>query len=240
MATTPHLHVRRALLACGAALLAGCSQLPVMGGGPSVDAPTFQVGDRWVYRAQDGFMTPVRWEETREIVSMGPSGYTVRVTQRGSTVDKVRTEQWSAPGRVKVGAVFDDETRRFAQDLERYEFPLAPGKTWNQWVSNYNEDTKREGKINRYVRVGGWRSISTPAGTFDAIALEIVMHLDDDEFWRWGTDCTYRYWYAPSVRGIVREEKEAQYVEKGGGPDNGPLRSQHALLELVSFTPGKS
>ena len=238
MSAPPSSQLRRALLVTSAAWLTGCSQMPVMGGGPSVDAPTYHVGDRWVYRAQDGFMTPVRWEETREIVSAGPAGYTVRITQRGPTVDKVRTEQWSSPGRVKVGAVFDEETRRFAQDLERYEFPLAPGKSWNQWVRNFNEDTKREGQINRHVRVGGWRTITTPAGTYEAIALDVVMHLDDDEFWRWGSDCTYRLWYAPAVRAVVREEKESQYVEKGGGPDNGPLRSQHALLELTSFTPG--
>ena len=229
--------LRRALLLSGAAVLAGCSQLPVMGGGPSVDAPAYRVGDRWVYRAQEGFMTPVLWEETREIVSAGPEGYVVRVTQRGPSVNTVRNEHWSGPGRVKVGALFDDETRRFERDLERFDFPLAPGKTWNQWVRNYNEDAKREGEINRYVRVGGWRSIATPAGTFDAIAIEIVMTLDDDEFWRGRTNCTYRYWYAPSVRAVVREEKEAQYREKSG-MEKPWVRSQHGLLELTSFAPG--
>jgi len=239
MSLAPASHFRRALLLTGAAWLVGCSQLPVMGGGPVADAPTYRVGDRWVYQAQEGFRTPVRWEETREIVSAGPDGYTVRVTQRGPSMNKVRTEQWTGPGRVKSGALFDDETRRFEQDLERYEFPLAPGKSWNQWVRNYNEDAKRAGEINRYVRVGGWRSIETPAGTFDEIAVEIVMRLDDEEFWRTATNCTYRYWYAPAVRSVVREEKEAQYMEKSGR-DSPWVRSQHGLLELTSFTPGRA
>lgn len=230
--------VGRTLAFAGAAMLAGCSMLPVMGGGPTADAPAFTVGDRWVYRAKDGFMRPVVWEETREVVSASPAGYTVRITQRGPGVENVRTEQWSSPGRVKVGALFDAETRRFEKDLDRYDFPLAPGKTWNQWVRNYNEDAKKSGEINRWAHVGGWRSIATPAGTFDAVAIEVVMHLDDAEFWRTQTDCAYRIWYAPAVKGIVREEKEAQYIEKSGR-DSPAIRSQSALLELVSFTPGK-
>ncbi|HZQ62112.1 MAG TPA: hypothetical protein VFC24_12225 [Casimicrobiaceae bacterium] len=238
MSARPICSVRRGLVFGSAALLASCAMLPVMGGGPAVEAPQYRVGDRWVYRAKDGFMRPVVWEETREIVSAGPNGYVVRVTQHGPSVDNVRTEQWSAPGRVKVGALFDAETRRFEQDLDRYDFPLAPGKTWNQWVKNYDQDAKRAGEINRWAHVGGWRSIATPAGTFDAIAVEVVMHLDDAEFWRTNTDCTYRIWYAPAVKAMVREEKEAQYIEKSGR-DSPAIRSQSALLELLSFTPGK-
>lgn len=238
MSARPVARVRSTLVFVGTAMLAGCSMLPVMGGGPPAEAPAFAVGDRWVYRAKDGFMRPVVWEETREVVSASPSGYTVRITQRGPGVENVRTEQWSSPGRVKVGALFDAETRRFEQDLDRYDFPLAPGKTWNQWVRNYNEDAKKSGEINRWAHVGGWRSIATPAGTFDAVAIEVVMHLDDAEFWRTQTDCAYRIWYAPAVKGIVREEKEAQYIEKSGR-DSPAIRSQSALLELVSFTPGK-
>jgi hypothetical protein len=33
--------------------------------------------------------------------------------------------------------------------------------------------------------------------------------------------------------------KEAQYIEKGGPDSVIPIRSQHAVLELMSFTPGK-
>ncbi|MDQ6621765.1 MAG: hypothetical protein M3Z31_19080 [Pseudomonadota bacterium] len=232
------LRLTGAFLVSGSAMLAGCNTFPFVEGGPTVEAPTLHVGDRWVYRAQDGFMRPVVWEETREVIGATNGGYVVRVTQRGPAVDKVRTEQLSTSGRVQVGAVFDEETRRFEQELKRYEFPLAPGKTWNQWVKNFNEDTKRTGELNRYVRIGGWQRVATPAGSFDAIAVNVIMHLDDDEFWRERTDCTYRLWYAPAVNAVVREEKEAQYYEKSGKIDSGPIRSQHAVLELISYTPG--
>jgi hypothetical protein len=227
------------VVAVALAMLAGCAGFDAPGSGRAAEAPTYRVGDRWVYRAQDGFLVPVRWEEAHEVVAIGAEGVTVRVTQKGPTLDVARTEQWSAPGRVKIGALYDSETRRFDAPLKRYEFPLAGGKVWNQWVGNANEATGKSGAINRYVRVRGWEQVTTPAGTFDAIAMDVIMHLDDGEFWRWPTDCSYAVWYAPAVRATVREAKEAQYRERGDALDNGGVRTQHALLELVSFTPGK-
>ena len=219
--------------------LAGCAGFSSPGeGGPAIAAPAYSVGDRWVYRVQDGFRAPVVWQETREVTAVSATGVTVRVTQKGPAVDNVRTERWTAPELVSVGAAFDEETRRFAMPLVRYDFPLVPGKSWNQRVHNFNEATRKEGEINHYARVGGWAKVTTPAGTFDTIRVRVLMRLDDEEFWRWPTECNYLMSYSPAVRGAVREEKEAQYIEKSGPESVIPIRSQHAVLELVSFTPG--
>jgi hypothetical protein len=80
------------------------------------------------------------------------------------------------------------------------------------------------------VRVGGHERITTPAGTFDAIRLNVVMHLDDDEFWRFPTDCTYTVWYAPAARAAVREVRRADYLTKGGGQSPGRLPAQNTLV----------
>ena len=140
---------------------------------------------------------------------------------------------------MKVGAVFDNETRRFVTPLERYRFPLAAGAAWSRFVDDFNEATKETGQINHFVRVRGWEKVTTPAGTFDALVLHVMMWLDDEQFWRFATQCNYTVWYAPAVRGVVREEKRAEYKEKGGDMDSGAqIRTQNALVELVSFTPG--
>ncbi len=239
--TTRSRLLQSSLVAALLAALAGCAGLDSGGSGPAADAPSYRVGDRWVYRAMDGFRAPVVWDETREVVATGTGRTTVRIAQKGPSVDSVRTEQWSAPGLVLVGAVYDDETRRFTPALERYRFPLSSGQSWNQWVDNYDETAQKQGPINHFVRVRGWEKIATPAGTFDAIALRVTARLDDEEFWREATTCNYLIWYAPAVRGVVREEKEAQYREKFGAMDGlAAIRSQHALIELVAFTPGKS
>ena len=218
------------------ALVVGCAVLPLEGG-PAAPAPTYRVGDRWVYQASDGFRAPTTWVETHEVVRVDSAGISVRVTQLGDTIDTVRTEQWSAPGLVTTGALYDSETRRFAKPLQRYNFPLAPGQVWNQWVDNVDDSTHRDGAINRYVVVGGWQKITTPAGTFDAIQLRVVMRLDDGEFWRWPTTCDDRVWYAPEVRAFVRANRDAGYFERSG-PDTASVWTQHAVIELRAFTPG--
>ena len=66
------------------------------------------------------------------------------------------------------------------------------------------------------------------------------MRLDDDMFWRTATECNYMVWYAPAVRGLVREEMNAGYREEDGSLDGGGVvTTQHGVRELVLFTPGK-
>ena len=233
--------LRCTLLVVASVLIAACSTADERGdvGGPVANAPTPAVGARWTYRGREGFRAPLIWEETHEVTAASAAGITVRVTAKGGWLDIQRQETFVAPGVVRAGALMDIETRRFATPLERFRFPLAPGQSWNQWVDNYNETTKREGTINRYVRVGGWEKVSTPAGEFDAIRMRVLMRLDDDEFWRYPTTCNYVIWYAPAVGAPVREEKEAEYLERGDTLDGmGAIRAQHTLLELVSYTHG--
>ena len=210
---TPLLAVLLAL-----ATLAGCASFDPGGApGPAAGAPTYRVGDRWVYRAQDGFRSPVVWEESHEITAIAPAGITVRVIARGPTVDVDRTEQWAAPGVVRSGAVFDLETRRFEPPLLRYRFPLAGGDRWSQRIANPDQPPGPYGPLDRYTVVGGYESVTTPAGTFDAIRLRVIMRLDDETFWRHATECTYLVWYAPAIGAAVREIRNADYLEKGSG-----------------------
>ena len=45
--------------------------------------------------------------------------------------------------------------------------------------------------------------------------------------------------HAPEVKAPVREAREAEYTEKGSGPDMTTIRTESTVLELVSFRPGK-
>jgi len=228
---------RTFLLAAGAVALPGCA---TFGGtdGPPVPAPVYRVGDRWVYSARDGFRAPVTWDETHEITAIDPQGITVRVTQQGPTVDNTRTEQWLSPGIVAVGALFDNETRRFTPSLTRYQFPLTVGDRWNQRVDNFNETTQQAGQITRFVQVTGWSKVQVPAGEFEAVRLRVIMRLDDETFWRFATECDYEIWWSPAVGASVRESKIATYLERGGSFNAVQHRSQNALLELASFRRG--
>jgi hypothetical protein len=235
--------IRQLTCVVAALVLGACAMTDERGdlNGPVAAAPTPAVGTRWTYRGTEGFRAPLVWEEVHEVTGLGANGIAMRVTLKGGWLDVERRELLDAPGAVRSGALMDIETRRFAQPLLRYRFPLAPGATWNQWVDNFNETSNRTGQINRYVRVGGWEKVSTPAGVFDAIRMRVLMRLDDEEFWRDPTTCNYVLWYAPAVGATVREEKEAEYYERGDPRDGqGAIRAQHTLLELVSYTPGRT
>jgi hypothetical protein len=235
-------NLRLIVATLGLLLCAGCA---TTGGtpGPAAPAPTYQVGDRWVYRVQDGFgRMRVTWEETHQITAVSPQGVTLRVSGKGPSIDEQRTESWSGPGVVLTGAVFDNETRRFEPPLVRYQFPLTGGTRWSQHLRDLNnQEPGPYGGVNRTVSVGGYEKITTPAGTFDAIRLQVYMRLDDETFWRWPTDCVYTLWYSPALGMTVREEKYAHYIEKGGGINggNGRFESQRATVELVSSTRGR-
>jgi len=226
----------------GLAFLAGCAPGPaVRRDGPAVEAPTYRVGDRWTYKAQDGFRLPVTWDEVREVTSVGPDGITMRVTQQGPTVNNERIEKLAAPGLVRQGAVFDAETRIFPEPLVRYRFPMSPGDSWRGFVANEHVPPQTGGpyshSISHWVSVDGWSTVTTPAGTFEAMRLHITMQLDDETPFRWPTQVSHFVWYAPAVRGIVLAHNEAFYFEKSI-PSPNRIRSQHSVIELTSFTPG--
>ena len=246
MATLPHV-VAASFVMGAIAVVAGCAGAPgSAGSGPPAEVPAYRIGDRWVYHGNDGFRVKTEWDETHEITAMGPEGISARITLTGG-LDLTRNELWSAPGQVKVGALCGDNiTRTFEVPLQRYDFPLASGKTWNQWVKNQNQFSNETGQINRwevnrYVHVSGWEKVATPGGTFDALKMQVVMRLDDETFWRWPTTCNYLLWYAPAAKAVVREERNAQYVEKSTDTSGGAgtIRTQFGVVELMSFTPGR-
>jgi len=228
-----------ALAAAALAALAGCASTP--GSGPAAEAPTYRVGDRWVYHVEDGYRVKTVWDETREVTAIGPDGITILVTKKGPSTNATFTELWASPGRMSAGPLCNDDMRRFPTPLVRFDFPLAEGRSWRAWYDNVNETAIATGtlvarQVNYFARVQGWERVQG----YDAIRVFQIMRLDDDTFWHWPTECRFTTWYAPAIRGTVREERLAQYLEKGGpGPAGGGLiRTLVAVAELVSFTPG--
>jgi hypothetical protein len=220
--------------------LAGCAGVNAPAtGGPPAAAPTYRVGDRWVYHAEDGYRVKTVWDETHEITAIAADAITVRVTAKGPSTDVVRTEKWSSPGVVLEGAVYEQETDRFDPALLRYKFPLAAGESWNQRIRDLNKPPGPYGPILRYVTVDGYETVTTPAGTFDAIRMRVIMTLDDETFWRSATECNDLVWYAPALGAAVREHNESKWRQKG---ENGAAvynPGQYMDVTLVSFTPGR-
>ena len=228
---------RREFVLAAPAALASCV---IVGGEPGAPAPppVYVRGDRWVYRGRDGFRVPIEWEEVREVVAIDHDGIVIRITQQGSRVNTDRTERLVAPGLVAMGAVFDDETRVFAEPLVCFKFPLTPGATWRQSLANYDLTTGQEDPLLRSTTVGGWKQIVTPAGTFDAIMMRVLMQFDLNDPFRWPMQCNYLFGWSPAVGATVYEERYATYVEKGDLNSSIEIRAQNSTLELTSFRRG--
>lgn len=230
-----------ALCAC-LLVLGGCAAGPSFQDAPApveAAAPAYAVGDRWVYRVHSNFRNVADVEETHEVASVGADGIRVNVAAKGAQVDLARVERWAAPGLLLQGAMMDLETRRFAQPLERFRFPLARGVVWNQWVDQVNGTQLTSGPVNYYARVIGSARITTPAGTFDTLRLSVIMRLDDETPFRWPTECSYLVWYAPAVKGVVREERRAWWREKTSSLDAQIVTAQSDVVELLAHVPGR-
>ena len=232
------LRRRRLLLAATAAptaaWLAACAGTPGARDGPPLDAPALKVGDRWTYRGRDGFRDPFLWDETREVVAAAPGAIDIRIVRRGPNVDTDRVERWTSPGDLARGSVLETEVRNFAPPLPRWRYPLARGGRWSLWANNTHPDG-RTGRINYFATVGGWNTIDTPAGPFDAIGVRVLLILDDEEFWRTATEANHLFWLSPKVGNSVLEEMTAQYFEKGDPLSRMAIRSQNARIELTSY-----
>lgn len=230
---------RRTFLgAAAASALGACVSVGGTAGAP-VPTPMPRVGDRWVYHARDGFRVPALWTETHEVTSVTANAIEVRVALRGETIDTVRSERLLTSGIVASGAAFNnDETRDFTPPMERYRFPLTFGDSWTQNLRNPNPIVGFPSQINRFVQVGGFGQVATPAGTFDAVLLRTLMSVDENNPFRWPFQCNYLTWYAPAVGAMVREVKTATYRERGDGREGIDIRAQNMVVELASWTRG--
>jgi hypothetical protein len=233
---------RHTLAALSALAAAGCGGPDVFGGGvagPPLPAPVYRVGDRWTYDCSDGYRQPVTWVETHTVTRAGPSGIDVGVVIDGPTMKYQRVEHLLAPGIVTSGEVYDNvETRNFVEPLVRYPFPLTPGTSSQQSLQNFDPATQLRSNIQRRVRVDGYASVSVPAGTFNALTLRILMVVDDNNPFRYPTNCNYQVWWAAEAGAMVRMTKYATYIERGDGPAAVAVRAQNTTMELAAFSYG--
>ena len=224
-------------------LLAAVLLLPVAAAtvarAQSAPAPTFKVGDTWVYNVKSGVgINPITYQETREVTAVGGGNAKVKIT--GKTVDGkdfTRVDEYAGPAGLKYGAPCADEAYRFPTPLQRATFPLAPGQRSSKWVDVIAEPAGTKGQVNYAMRARSWDKQTVPAGSYDTIRIDVQMTLDDSTPFRYATECNLSYWYSPAVRGTVREQRWAQYFQIGDIQGRMPVLSKH--YELASFTPGK-
>jgi len=86
--------------------------------------------------------------------------------------------------------------------------------------------------------VGGYETVTVPAGTFNAITMRTMMSVDDNNPFRFPTQCSYVTWWAEAPGNIVRMTKYATYREREG-MDAADVRAQNTTIELASYSRAK-
>jgi hypothetical protein len=155
-------------------------------------APTFKVGDRWVYDVKSGIgLSAITYQETREVTAVGAGGIKIRVSGKTAAgADFSRSEDFAAPGSLRSGTVCADEVRRYPTPLQVLAYPVSSGQRSGKWVDAVSADGNK-GQINYSYRTHGWEKQTTPAGSFDAIRIDLYITLDDATAFRDATTCNF-------------------------------------------------
>jgi hypothetical protein len=218
------------------ALLAACATAPV---GPPVASPRFAVGDHWQYRVIDNMRRGAVSQIDAEVVALAGDVATLRIVKLDGGMRSEWTDEIEGGGGLRAGMLDDSAPRRFTPAAALLAFPLEQGKTWRQVVPTFRRDIQLPDQILIYGDVQGRAPVTAPAGSFDAIQIYRVLQFDDASFWRTRTIRRDRVWYAPEVKGPVREMREAQYFEHGD-IDATAVYTERTTTELVSFRPGRA
>lgn len=225
------------LLGVAALLVMGCAgEAPLVG---SVEAPYLVAGDRWQYRITDNLRRGAQTRLDVDVLTVSSNVARLRLVYLDAEGRSERVEEVDAGGGLRVGALGYGPSRPYSPSLKLLDFPLTAGKAWRQQVGTVRLDLQGKDSIFIFGQVQGRAPVTVPAGSFDTVAVYRILQLDDEEFWRSRTTRRDQVRYAPEVKGIVREDRDAEYHELASGPDVAVIRTENTTTELVSFTPGR-
>ena len=174
----------------------------------SIETPKNSVGDTWEYVRRD------RATYTMTIVEASESGSVATVTSwpelrfhfdHDGTITKIEGE----PSKVAPIAFF-------ANSWKWLSFPLHVGKKWSFQAHGANAPFTVDVTVKKQT------TVKTQAGTFEALQIDTCWRNHSNNW----SDCGYQYWYAPSVKRIVKRETPNTWTSSLTNSDH----------ELVSYT----
>lgn len=187
-----------------------------------VDRPVFKPGDRWLFRAVDGY-TGLELRQT-ELSILEAKEEGVQVSVVGPIADGRRPAPRSIYSNLWPPAGFPTSNGSYIP----LDFPLFTGKQWSMQFKVPYPDLQLAPE-RRTAKVGGWETVRVPAGEFRA--LRIVhegrrrVHMNDGEF---NVSIRDTLWYCPAVKKDVKREILIMPSVRGA------LRT-HTIEELLEY-----
>jgi hypothetical protein len=179
--------------------------------GSPQSAPTYQVGDNWAWRDEQG----VEWSNS--VVQVQGTGTQIkRPNGEVALFDKDWIIRQVKP---RNGDLVTQQGAKYtAIDQTTLDFPLQVGKSWQ--YTFYGQTSNGRGVFTERQKIIACEEVSTPAGKFQAFKLEGTVKgpMASGTFYRW---------YAPQVKQYVKQ----QYVHSGSWVWDSSAHDS----ELISF-----
>lgn len=247
----------RALVAFATLISAVCTaaELPA-----AVEKPEVIIGETWIYA---GYENENKFSLKVEVDKLSDKEIHVVVTPNGITARanfQLFDRQWNLIEIIKDG----NRLVKFSPFLPAFHFPLYTGKSWGQnydWqnsvVQEHNSSPKtgtenqeqntggerKEGSTRAEGKVLGWEDITTPAGTYTAMKVELKSpnYAGKESRRIFGKKELYgglleTYWYVPTVKRFVKYQSSL-YVNDKIVRSNGFDLVEHSEVPVTSLNP---
>lgn len=195
------------------------------GGNESVNIPTIKAGDTYVIESIHSNNPALSNVTRRQVVSTNNGIITVSSINLKSKLGKERVNEFMSEWNLLRTRNADGSGMDYSPPLRYFDFPLFPGKSWQQQSVERNIKT---GKTKEFILsglVGCWEDISVPAGTFRAIVITLQTEMIDPSQ---GTRIrsTDVSWYAPDVHRSIKTVSTSQDLQENQG---------NQLIQLLEY-----
>jgi len=167
-----------------------------------VSVPPVSVGDSYIYESKD-LDQPELSFTTKRTVTAADGRIVLSTINLNNKNAKPRTLTFNREWNLINSRNADNSGFDYSPPLKYYDFPLYPGKSWEQSTSETNIKTG----LIRTHRITGtvfpWEDVVVPAGSFRAIKVSLETELYDPSTGQktFGTDIS---WYVPEVHRSVK------------------------------------
>ena len=171
--------------------------------------PNTKTGDTYIIEYLNSDNPKLSYSTERKVLSVGEGKITIASKNINSKTGKARTLQFTSEWNLMSSRNPDGSGFDYSPPLKYFDFPLSPGKTWQQTSRETNIQTGAVREHTLSATVGDWEDISVPAGSFRALKITIQTELLDraTEQKSTGTDIS---WYAPYIRRSIKSEITSQ------------------------------
>lgn len=161
----------------------------------------------------------------RKVVASENGKITVSQTNVTSKSQKPRILEFTMDWNLLSSRNTSGSGSNFAPAIKYFDFPLYPGKKWQEKTTETNTKT---GAVKQHLisaTVGDWGTVSVPAGTFQGIKVTIETELIDLATGEktTGTDTS---WYVPKVGRSVKSITSSRNAEG---------KVQQQIIQLISY-----